>query len=192
MAIIDASVAVALVNAHEEEHARSWAWFEGARRADEPISAPVILLSEVAAALSRGMGDRALAHRLGDSDHGVRQSAREALQRIDDNWPSDPQLQSVMKVFVQQLRSRTSDERWVAAWAMGMFGEFAAPAVPALVEALTNSDQRVQRQSMDSLGAIGPKAKSAREALERLRDDPKHRWAAEACLRKIQRAAAVD
>ena len=64
MAIIDASVAVALVNADEKEHGRCWSWFEGARRVDEPVSAPVILLAEVAAALSRGMGDRSLAHRV--------------------------------------------------------------------------------------------------------------------------------
>ena len=64
MAVIDASVAVALVNAQEKEHASCWMWFEEARRADEPVSAPAILLSELAAALSRGMGDAALARRV--------------------------------------------------------------------------------------------------------------------------------
>lgn len=64
MAIIDASVYIALVNAREREHTASWAWFERAREADEPIVAPVILLSEVAAALSRGVGDPMLAHRV--------------------------------------------------------------------------------------------------------------------------------
>ena len=64
MAVIDASVYVALVNAHEKEHASSWAWFEQARAAGESFVAPVILLAEVAAALSRGMGDPTLAHRV--------------------------------------------------------------------------------------------------------------------------------
>jgi predicted nucleic acid-binding protein len=64
VAVIDASVYVALVNAQEREHASSWTWFEQARSADESIVAPVILLSEVAAALSRGVGDPALAHRV--------------------------------------------------------------------------------------------------------------------------------
>jgi predicted nucleic acid-binding protein len=64
MAVIDASVYIALVNAHEIEHASSWTWFEQAMRAEEPVVAPVILLAEVAAALSRGMGDPALAHRV--------------------------------------------------------------------------------------------------------------------------------
>jgi predicted nucleic acid-binding protein len=64
MAVIDASVYAALVNAHEKEHASSWAWFEQARAAGESFVAPVILLAEVAAALSRGMGDPTLAHRV--------------------------------------------------------------------------------------------------------------------------------
>jgi predicted nucleic acid-binding protein len=64
MAVIDASVYVALVNAREEHHGSSWAWFEQAKRSQEPIAAPVILLAEVAAALTRGIGDRTLAHRV--------------------------------------------------------------------------------------------------------------------------------
>jgi predicted nucleic acid-binding protein len=64
MAVIDASVYVALVNAHERDHSSSWAWFEQALVADEAIVAPVILLSEVAAALGRGLGDLMLARRV--------------------------------------------------------------------------------------------------------------------------------
>lgn len=64
MAVIDASIYVALVNAHESDHSSSWAWFEQAKTAQEPVIAPVILLAEVAAALSRGIGDPVLAHRV--------------------------------------------------------------------------------------------------------------------------------
>ena len=64
MAVIDASVCIALVKAQEKDHASSWVWFEQAQAAQEPIVAPVILLAEVAAALSRGMGDLGLAHRV--------------------------------------------------------------------------------------------------------------------------------
>ena len=64
MAVVDASVYVALINAHEKDHASSWAWFEQAKAAQEPVVAPVILLAEVAAALGRGVGDPALAHRV--------------------------------------------------------------------------------------------------------------------------------
>ncbi len=64
MAVIDASVYVALINAHESEHSSSWAWFEQAKDAQEPVVAPAILLAEVSAALSRGIGNPALARRV--------------------------------------------------------------------------------------------------------------------------------
>ena len=64
MAVIDASVYIALINAREENHASSWAWFEQTKRAQEPIVAPVILLAEVSAALTRGVEGKALAHRV--------------------------------------------------------------------------------------------------------------------------------
>ena len=57
MAVIDASVYISLVNAHEKAHASSWTWFEDTLTRDERIVAPVILLAEVASALSRGIGD---------------------------------------------------------------------------------------------------------------------------------------
>ena len=63
MSVIDASVYVALLRADEKEHTASWAWFQRAQEAREPIAAPVILLPEVAAALSRGTGDSVLAQR---------------------------------------------------------------------------------------------------------------------------------
>ena len=64
MAVIDASVYVALINAKEKEHTSSWTWFEQAKNEQQTIAAPVILLAEVAAALSRGVGDLSLAHRV--------------------------------------------------------------------------------------------------------------------------------
>jgi predicted nucleic acid-binding protein len=64
MAVIDASVYIALVNANERYHVASWAWFEQAKAAGESAVAPVLLLAEVAAALSRGLGDPTLAQRV--------------------------------------------------------------------------------------------------------------------------------
>ncbi|MEW5872766.1 MAG: type II toxin-antitoxin system VapC family toxin [Chloroflexota bacterium] len=61
MPVIDASVYIALINANEPEHATCWTWFSTARAAQETILAPVILLAEVGAALSRGTGDAQLA-----------------------------------------------------------------------------------------------------------------------------------
>ena len=72
MAVIDASVYLALINAHDKDHAASWAWFEQAQAVREPIVAPVILLAEVAAALSRGVGNLVLAHRAVEQLKGSR------------------------------------------------------------------------------------------------------------------------
>ncbi len=64
MAVLDASVYVALVNSREPAYARCWTWLEATLATGEPISAPSILLAEVAAALSRGLGDAALARQV--------------------------------------------------------------------------------------------------------------------------------
>ena len=64
MAVLDASVYVAMMNAREEHHAKSWSWFKAAQASQESIIAPAILLAEVASALSRGVGNPALAHRV--------------------------------------------------------------------------------------------------------------------------------
>lgn len=78
MAVIDASVYIALIHAHEPEHARSWAWFERVQAAQEPIRAPTILLAEVAAALSRGLGDPAGSRPAGQG----RALARQVVQQL--------------------------------------------------------------------------------------------------------------
>jgi len=71
MAVIDASVYIAWINAQEPEHASSWAWLEAARAAREPLVAPVILLAEIAAALSRGMENERLAQQAAEQlEHG--------------------------------------------------------------------------------------------------------------------------
>jgi predicted nucleic acid-binding protein len=62
MAVIDASVYIALINAHETFHLQSWNWFQQSRAAGESFVAPVILLPEIAAGLSRGLGNPVLAH----------------------------------------------------------------------------------------------------------------------------------
>ncbi len=57
MPVIDASVYVSLVNPHEDDHGRSRSWFGGVLESGESLYAPVIILGEVAAAISRGQGD---------------------------------------------------------------------------------------------------------------------------------------
>lgn len=64
MAVLDASVIVALFSANEPHHAASREWFIQATAVAEPLIAPVIVLAEVAAALSRAKGDPALARQV--------------------------------------------------------------------------------------------------------------------------------
>ena len=61
MPVVDASVCGAFFNPRELQHVPSRIWFREARRGDEQVAAPVILLAEVAAALGRGLGDAELA-----------------------------------------------------------------------------------------------------------------------------------
>ncbi len=64
MAVLDASVVVALFSANEPHHAASREWLVQATAVAEPLIAPVIVLAEVAAALSRAKGDPALAQQV--------------------------------------------------------------------------------------------------------------------------------
>lgn len=64
MAVLDASVVVALFSANEPHHAASREWLVQATAVAEPLIAPVIVLAEVAAALSRAKGDPALARQV--------------------------------------------------------------------------------------------------------------------------------
>ena len=57
MAVLDASVLVALFHIDELYHAATVRWFDWAAANNEPLNAPVIVLSEVAAALSRGKNE---------------------------------------------------------------------------------------------------------------------------------------
>ena len=64
MAVLDASVVVALFSANEPHHAASREWLVQATAVAEPLIAPVVVLAEVAAALSRAKGDPALARQV--------------------------------------------------------------------------------------------------------------------------------
>lgn len=61
MPVVDASVCTAFFSAREPQHVPSRVWFREARKREELVVAPVILVAEVAAALGRGLADSALA-----------------------------------------------------------------------------------------------------------------------------------
>ncbi len=66
MVVVDASVYVALFNPLEAAHEEAWVWLRTTLPSGDSIVAPAILAVEVAAAVSRGVGDIALAHRAVD------------------------------------------------------------------------------------------------------------------------------
>jgi len=105
MAVIDASVYIALINAKEVEHTSSWAWFEQATKEQQTIAAPVILLAEVAAALSHGVGDLSLAHRV------VRQLNR---SRVIELVPVTNALAEQAAVIAGAYRIRGCDAIYIA------------------------------------------------------------------------------
>ncbi|MCA9964497.1 MAG: type II toxin-antitoxin system VapC family toxin [Anaerolineales bacterium] len=69
MAIIDASVYVALMNEQEKAHAACWRWFEQAVEQKQILSSPAILVAEVGAALSRGTADTSFARQVVEQLH---------------------------------------------------------------------------------------------------------------------------
>lgn len=61
MPVIDASVYVTMLDTNDPRQADCKAWFTATATADEPVIAPSLILSEVAAAISRSRNDAQLA-----------------------------------------------------------------------------------------------------------------------------------
>lgn len=61
MTVVDASVLVAVARPDERDHEVSLKWLRHRARARQPVAAPVLLLSEVGAAVRRTTGDARLA-----------------------------------------------------------------------------------------------------------------------------------
>lgn len=63
MSVVDASVFVAAVSRDEVHYEQAVAWLNWVLAETDTLDVPAIILSEVAAAVSRGKQDKALAHR---------------------------------------------------------------------------------------------------------------------------------
>jgi HEAT repeat protein len=138
----------------------------------------------------------ALRQALADEDPQIRQSAAEALLRIDRPTGArlgvpvlarlaanrdyehresvfeslgevGPEAKVAVPKLIEVLRSRDRERfRWQAAWALGKIGPEARSAVPALAAALDADRSHVWAESIFALERIGP---DARAALPRLR-----------------------
>ncbi|MEW5960679.1 MAG: PIN domain-containing protein [Chloroflexota bacterium] len=105
MAIIDASVYITLMNAHESHHTAAWDWFQLVQAAGESLAAPVILLPEMAAGLSRGLGNAPLAH----------QVVRQLVQaQLIDMIPVTPALAERAAAIAADHQLRGCDAIYVA------------------------------------------------------------------------------
>ena len=105
MAVVDASVYVALIHEEEPGHAASWAWIQDAQTRREPLQAPNILAAEVGSAISRGTGNNELAHQI-------------VVQLLTSNVvelvPVTPQLAGRAAVIAADQQLRGCDAVYVA------------------------------------------------------------------------------
>jgi HEAT repeat protein len=135
----------------------------------------------------------ALIRTLADRDPDVRRAAKEALGKVDPNWPQAPQAGSAVPALVQALADRDPDVRWAAEEALGKVdpnwpqAPQAGSAAPALAQALADRDPDVRTEAARTLGRIGPQAGSAVPALIRTLADINWnvRRAAEEALGKV-------
>ncbi|MCZ7647031.1 MAG: HEAT repeat domain-containing protein [Planctomycetota bacterium] len=105
-------------------------------------------------------------------------------------WEAKPPGQDKLTVedLKRQLEQTSAEARRMAAEALGMKGEDAAPAVQDLTERLKDESEAVRKAAADALGRIGPQAEEALPALqEAMREGSEQvREAAKQAMERIQ------
>lgn len=105
MAVVDASVYVALIHENEPGHEASWDWLATVQARRETLRSPNILAAEVSSAVSRGTGNRELAHQI------VRQLL---TSNVVELTPVSPQLAGRAAVIAADHQLRGCDAVYVA------------------------------------------------------------------------------
>jgi len=136
----------------------------------------------------------ALRKALADSNAGVREKAAIALGNLKLRQAREEKVlpKSALDDLAQALR-KEKDPRARAgmAWALGQFGESAAPAVPAVAGLLKDSDPATRQAGVEALALIGePALPALAEALRSKHDDV--RKAALAALAKSSGSGAEE
>ena len=105
MTVIDASVYITLMNEDEPSFTTSWQWLLTVQNNRERLAAPVIMMTEAAAAISRGKGD--VVH--------ARQVIRRLQQsRLIEFWPVSFELAERAAEIAAEHRIRGCDAIYVA------------------------------------------------------------------------------
>jgi HEAT repeat protein len=100
-----------------------------------------------------------------DVDATVREAALNALNAIDPAWPKNAEARKAFPGLVAALKSWSSD---VSNAAFRLLGFIGLPAVPDLVNALSNEEDSIEKvHAMRLLARIGPGAASAVPGLTR-------------------------
>jgi HEAT repeat protein len=100
----------------------------------------------------------ALLRRLGDEERAVGAAAAAALDRIDPGWARSPAARQAIPVLIDRLSADSAVAQQSAAEALAWLGREAAPAAPALVKLLAESDPDLRGAAMRALARIGPPA----------------------------------
>lgn len=91
-----------------------------------------------------------------------------------DPKPPPPPQEEPVEPWIEALKGANEERRLEAAQKLARMGPRAAPAVPALTEALNDKFTRIRLQAAEALASVGPEAKSAVPALiERTGDKEK-------------------
>lgn len=105
MSVIDTSFYIALVNAAEPGHVAARQWFQSALKNNDHLIAPVIMLPEAGAAISRGLDNNILAQRVVQNIHRL-----SMLELV----PVDDELAASAAEIAIECRIRGCDAVFVA------------------------------------------------------------------------------
>jgi HEAT repeat protein len=118
----------------------------------------------------------ALARGLSDADVRLRKNVALALGALAGTWWDASVPRMNIRPLLGELTAALQDEdASVRAWsaqAIGEIGPDAAPAVPALIVLLANSDEGSRNSACIALRGIGPAAREALPALHKALEDP--------------------
>jgi HEAT repeat protein len=136
--------------------------------------------------LIRALGSAALALTLATGALSA-QAAADAKEPVADGRP--------LSEWVADLKAPAPQTRNAAAYEISGMGPAAAPAVPALIEALDDPEASVKFPVLVALREIGPAAKAAVPKLKKMMDEETNdeiAAAAKRALRRIEPSAVTS